>query len=55
VFVGNENYGLLYGAGNSKLVLEVLSNAYFTGDVRTRKSRIGKVSVYARSAAEWSS
>ena len=49
------NYGLLYGAGNSKEMLEVFSNGDFASDVRIRQSTSGVVAVYAGSAIAWSS
>jgi len=50
---GTSNYGLLYGAGNSKWVFEAFSD--FADDVRTRRSMSGVVAVYAGSATAWSS
>jgi hypothetical protein len=52
---GTSNYGLLYGAGNSKGVLEAFSDAGFADDVRARRSTSGVVAVYAGSAIAWSS
>jgi len=52
---GTSNYGLLYGAGNSKGVLQAFSDANFAGDVRTRLPMSGVVAVYAGSVIAWSS
>jgi len=45
---GTNNYGLLYGAGNSKEKLKAFRNANFADDVRTRQPMSG-------SAVAWSS
>jgi len=52
---GTSNYGLMYGAGNSKGMLEAFSDADFADDVRTKRSTSGAVAVYAGSATAWSS
>jgi hypothetical protein len=45
----------MYGAGNSKGMLEAFSDADFADDVRTKRSTSGAVAVYAGSATAWSS
>jgi len=45
----------MYGAGNSKGVLEAFRDADFADDVRTRRSTSGVVAVNAGSATAWSS
>jgi hypothetical protein len=52
---GVSKYRLLYGAGNSKGVLQAFSDANFAGDGRTRLSTSGVVAVYAGSVIAWSS
>jgi len=52
---GVSKYRLLYGAGNSKGVLEVFSDADFADDVRTSRSTSSVAAVYAGSSIAWSS
>ena len=49
------NYGLLYGAGNSKGILEAFGDANFAGDVRIRRSTSRVLAVCAGSEIAWSS
>ena len=53
-YLRGSNYGLLYGAGNSKGMLEEFSDADFVGDVRTRRSTSGVLAMFAVSETAWS-
>jgi len=52
---GTNNYGLLYGAGNSKGTLKAFRNANSADDVSTRRPTSVIVAVHAGSAVAWSS
>lgn len=52
---GTAKYGLLYRATSSQEDLNVYSDADFAGDVTTRRSRTGVLSIHAGGAVSWMS